>query len=170
MHSGNSVSYSIGEFLNKSDSEIVGELNAPDLQTLAWRNQIEGLHNTLQGKTGRIIFEYGIPGLSKVCDVILLLNDKIFVLEYKNGAEDYSRADREQTLGYALRLKYFHSESKDKEVIPILVATDADYILDPHKITDDGVYNLVLSNSESLKDIIESYDLTFSEHQDWHNE
>lgn len=57
MHSGNSVSYSIGEFLNKSDSEIVGELNDPDLQTLAWRNQIEGLHNTLQGKTGRIIFE-----------------------------------------------------------------------------------------------------------------
>lgn len=170
MHSGNSVSYSIGEFLNKSDSEIVGELNDPDLQTLAWRNQIEELHNTLQGKTGRIIFEYGIPGLSKVCDVILLLNDKIFVLEYKNGAEDYSRADREQTLGYALRLKYFHSESKDKEVIPILVATDADNILDPHKITDDGVYNLVLSNSESLKDIIESYDLTLSEHQDWHNE
>lgn len=145
MHSGNSVSYSIGEFLNKSDSEIVGELNDPDLQTLAWRNQIVGLHNTLQGKTGRIVFEYGIPGLSKVCDVILLLNDKIFVLEYKNGAEDYSRADREQTLGYALRLKYFHSESKDKEVIPILVATDADYILDPHKITDDGVYHLVFA-------------------------
>ena len=170
MHSGNSVSYSIGEFLNKSDSEIVGELNDPDLQTLAWRNQIVGLHNTLQGKTGRIVFEYGIPGLSKVCDVILLLNDKIFVLEYKNGAEDYSRADREQTLGYALRLKYFHSESKDKEVIPILVATDADYIIDPHKITDDGVYHLVLSNSDSLKDIIESYDLTLTEHQDWHNE
>lgn len=170
MHSGNSVSYSIEEFLNKSASEIVGELNDPDLQTLAWRNQIEGLHNTLQGKTGRIIFEYGIPGLSKVCDVILLLNDKIFVLEYKNGAASYSRADKEQTLGYALRLKYFHSESKDREVIPILVATDADDILDPHKITDDGVYYLVLSNSDSLKDIIESYDLTLTEQQDWHNE
>lgn len=70
MHSGNAVSYSIEEFLKKSDSEIVGELNDSDLQTLAWRNQIYGLHNTLQGKTGRIIFEYGIPGLSKVCDVM----------------------------------------------------------------------------------------------------
>lgn len=173
MHSGNAVSYSIGEFLKKSASEIVGELNDPDLQTLAWRNQINGLLNTLQGKTGRIIFEYSIPGLSKVCDVILLLNNKIFVLEYKNGAENYNRADREQTLGYALRLKYFHSESKDKEIIPILVATDAKNFLDPHKLTDDGVYHIVLSNAGSLKSIIESYDSTLAaitEHQDWHVE
>lgn len=91
MHSGFAVSYTIENFLKKTDSEIVGELNDPDLQTLAWRNQIVGLLDTLKDKTGRIIFEYGIPGLSKVCDVILLINDKIFVLEYKNGADNYNR-------------------------------------------------------------------------------
>lgn len=170
MHSGHTVSYSIQDFLKKTVSEIVGELNDPDFQIWAWKNQIEGLLKTLQNKTGRIIFEYGIPGLSKVCDVILLINDKIFVLEYKNGAEDYNRSDKEQTLGYALRLKYFHSESSEKEVVPILVATDANYWTDPHTITDDGVYNLVLSNSDSLKGIIESYVINLTEELEWHKE
>lgn len=83
MISGHSVSYNISDFLKRTDRDIVGELNDPSRQTQAWRNQIRGLHTTLMGLEGRIIFEYGIPGLSKVVDVILLLDNKIFVLELR---------------------------------------------------------------------------------------
>ena len=157
MISGHSVSYNISDFLKRTDSDIVGELNDPSRQTQAWRNQIRGLHTTLMGLEGRIIFEYGIPGLSKVVDVILLLDNKIFVLEYKNGSEDYYLADRHQTLGYALRLKYFHSNSSDKIIVPILIATNATNIFNPKSITEDGVYSLVQSNEHSLRDIIIDY-------------
>ena len=157
MISGHSVSYNISNFLKRTDSDIVGELNDPSRQTQAWRNQIRGLHTTLMGLEGRIIFEYGIPGLSKVVDVILLIDNKIFVLEYKNGSEDYYLADIHQTLGYALRLKYFHSNSSDKIIVPILIATNATNTFNPKSITEDGVYSLVQSNEHSLRDIIIDY-------------
>lgn len=157
MISGYSVSYKISEFLRKSEFDIVGELNDPSRQTQAWRNQIRGLLGTLTGMEGRIIFEYGIPGLSKVVDVILLLSNKIFVLEYKNGSEDYYLSDKNQTLGYALRLKYFHSNSSDKIIVPILVATESLTSINPKILTEDGVYHLAQSNEQKLKDIISAY-------------
>ncbi len=157
MISGHSVSYKISKFLKQTENDILGELNDPSQQTQAWRNQIRGLLNTLTGMEGRIIFEYGIPGLSKVVDVILLLDNKIFVLEYKNGSADYYLTDKNQTLGYALRLKYFHSNSSDKIIVPILVATEAIAICNPKDITEDGVYSLVQSNEQSLREIIHDY-------------
>lgn len=157
MISGHSVSYRISDFLKLTEKSILGELNDPSRQTQAWSNQIRGLLTTLVGMEGRIIFEYGIPGLSRVIDVILLLDNKIFVLEYKNGSEDYYLADKNQTLGYALRLKYFHSNSSDKIIIPILIATEASYISNPKDLTQDGVYTLVQSNAQSLRSIINDY-------------
>lgn len=157
MISGHSASYRISDFLKRTENEIVGELNDPSRQTQAWRNQIRGLHISLKGLEGRIIFEYGIPGLSKVIDVILLLDNKIFVLEYKNGSEDYYLADKNQTLGYALRLKYFHSNSSDKTIVPILIATNATHVSNPKSITDDGVYSLVQSNEILLGGIVNEY-------------
>lgn len=157
MISGHSVAYNISDFLKLSEKDIVGELNDPSRQTQAWRNQIQGLLSALIGMEGRIIFEYGLPGLGKVVDVILLIDNKIFVLEYKNGSEDYYLADKNQTLGYALRLKYFHSNSSDKIIVPILIATEATMISNPKCITEDGVYSLILSNEQSLRDIINDY-------------
>ncbi|MDE6352760.1 MAG: DUF2075 domain-containing protein [Muribaculaceae bacterium] len=157
MISGHSVSFKISEFIKLTPADIVGILNDPSRQTQAWQNQIKGLLNDLKGMEGRIIFEYGIPGLSKVVDVILLIDNKIFVLEYKNGSCDYNLSDKNQTLGYALRLKYYQSNCSDKTIIPILVATDATHIENPNKIYEDGIYHLVLSNENSLRNIINSY-------------
>lgn len=171
MISGNTVSYKISDFLTKSENDIVGELNDPSLQIQAWRNQIKSLQKSLSNKEGQILFEYGITGLSKVCDVILLLSGKIFVLEYKNGSNEYYLADRNQTLCYALRLKYFHSNSNDKDIIPILIATEAENIQDPHKKTDDGVYHLVLCNDAQLNSILDSYcNGTEMQYQSWYHE
>lgn len=173
MHSGNSVSYNISEFLNKTDAELLGEIKDENLQTQAWQNQINGLRTTLKGMTGQIVFEYAIPGLSKVCDVILLLNDQIFVLEYKNGASKFEKHDKEQTLGYALRIKYFHSESKSQEVIPILVATevpnaDVPILREENKQPQDGIYPLILTNSALLKDRITEFCGPSTQELKWH--
>lgn len=157
MISGHSVSYKISDFIKLTVNDILGVLNDPSRQTQAWGNQIQGLSKALDKMEGRIIFEYGIPGLSKVIDIILLLDNKIFVLEYKNGSKDYNLADKNQTLGYALRLKYFQSNSSDKVIVPILVATEASLISNPKDITEDGVYSLVQSNETSLGNIINDY-------------
>jgi len=170
MISGHSVSYKISDFLKLTENDILGELNDPSRQTQAWSNQIRGLLTVLVGMEGRLIFEYGIPGLSKVIDVILLLDNKIFVLEYKNGSEDYYLADKNQTLGYALRLKYFHSNSSDKIIVPILIATEATFIANSKYLTQDGVHSLVLSNEQSLRDIINDHcGPNKSKYYDWYD-
>lgn len=174
MISGNSVSYSFQEFHEKTIENIVGELKIKDMQIVAWEKEIEQLHEEfkfLYNTKGRIIFEYGIPGLSKVIDVIVLLADKIFVIEYKVGKEEFLQGDIRQTLGYALRLKYFHSKSKDRQIVPILIATEANAEIceNPQKMMDDGVYEIVRFNGKDFKTIFDSY-IEIKDDTEWQEE
>lgn len=123
MTSGHHLDLDIKDFLECTPDDIIGRLLEPTQQSHTWRYEIEHLQKELLCRDGRIIFEYGIPGVPKVVDVILLIKDNIFVLEYKHGANSFNRHDIIQVLGYAIRLRNLHSESQSKKIIPILIAT-----------------------------------------------
>lgn len=154
------VSFAFDEFCKLRKDEVIGKLaekhaknhtSLASLQTGAWDKEYEDLHNVLKGKEGRIIFEYSIPGLPKTIDVILLIKGLVFIIEYKAGATDYDLQAMRQTHGYALRLKYYHSQSRDKCIIPILVATEAPNNNENYsRLTDENVYGVIKCNSSNL--------------------
>ncbi len=154
------ISFSIDNFLSMSFDSFCGKLterhsyNHTELaanQTFAWKREYEDLQQVLKEKSGRLIFEYSIPGLPKTIDVVLLMEGKIFVIEYKANSINYEEKDIHQTNGYALRLKFFHSRSNDNWIIPILVATDApDKEIYYNPSEEDMVYEVIRCNSNNL--------------------
>lgn len=158
-------SFSISEFLKLTEDEFIGKISEnhatrhTDLlatQTFAWKKEYKDLQNLLQGRSGRVIFEYSIPSLQKTIDVVLLIQGKIFVLEYKVNAEKFNHEDIIQTNGYALRLKFFHSNSNDNWIIPILIATNnQDNIPTYERSEEDFIYKTIKCNSNNLKEAIE---------------
>lgn len=121
----------LSDFLQASSNSIVGALAARQtvepLQERAWREQISILQNALQlAATGHILFEMQIPRMGRRADVVLILADFIFVIEFKVGATHHAPKDLRQCHGYAIDLHHFHEGSHTKTIVPILVATDAD--------------------------------------------
>jgi hypothetical protein len=59
-------------------------------------------------------------------DVVLVIGPVVFVIEFKVGESDFTRAALDQVWDYALDLKNFHAASHDAALVPILVATEAE--------------------------------------------
>lgn len=112
----------IASLCNESSFDITIE------QSEAWINQIIELQKRLKAceMEGDIIFEYDIVRLGKRIDVILLIKDMVFSLEFKNGKKIFEAQDARQAEDYAIDIKNFHKESEDLYVCPILIATEAD--------------------------------------------
>ena len=164
------VSFPIGEFCSLSKDEVIGKLSAKHSlnhtslasnQNYAWAKEYDDLSQILKNKTGRIIFEYSIPGLPKTIDVVLLIRGIVFAIEYKVGSSSFYEQDIRQVNGYAFRLKFFHSQSNDNWIVPILVATEGPDVPITLKRSDaDMVYESILCNSYNLSDAL---DLILSE-------
>ena len=159
MTSGQHVSYKISEFLKITKEEFTGKLRDESKQTQVWDHEFDHLQKVLRDLKieGRIIFEYGIPSLNFVIDVVLLTKGKIFVIEYKDGDSSnyYALNDLKQCRNYALRLKYFHSTSNEKWIIPILVEMNAPIeCFETEKNEEISVWSTVKCNRESLADAI----------------
>ena len=87
--------------------------------------QIDILQKCLNGKQGKVYFEYSIPRMGRRIDVVLLIEHVIFVLEFKVGAHDFSAYAVDQVLDYALDLSNFHETSHNKYLAPVLISTEA---------------------------------------------
>ena len=105
---------SIINFLSQSENEIFGiiakndEFDSASKQKDAWLSQIQLLKNVLNKYTnGSIIFEYTIPRVGGRIDNVILLNDIIFVLEFKVGNDLYSGSAEIQARSYAVDLANF---------------------------------------------------------------
>lgn len=167
----------IAPFLSLSTDEIFGvmaqadEMDTAATQKFAWSQEIEIMKNLLRPyaqEEGRILFEYTIPRLGKRIDVVLLLRERIFVIEFKAGEENFLHQDVDQVLDYALDLKNFHQGSVDRAIIPVLVATESTAYSTNCQIShyDDGIYEPLLTNAEHLSDVIE---LVLAEHLNVHS-
>lgn len=158
-------SYTIDEFLSIGKDKFLSDLTnkffdidhseLAGTQRNAWSEEYDDLVTCLQGKKGRVIFEYNIPSLSKTIDVVVLLEGKIFVLEYKTGDSKETRSAIRQVEQYSLLLKYCHSTSNDNWIIPILIATGEEAQDNTYSGTEeDRVYNTLVANSSTLLSII----------------
>ena len=150
------------EFLKKNKDEIIGiiatnngfDLN--DLQKNTWLYEINLLQNTLLDfpKDSKIIFEYVIPRIGKRIDNVLLINNIVFLLEFKVGEIAYNHYAIDQVLDYALDLKNFHKESHNKLIVPILICSEADNKVNQISKYEDKIVSPLLCNKNNLKDNI----------------
>lgn len=102
-------------------------------QTTAWQDQLEVVGDTVkllrqqlhESAHWHLLFEFDIPRRGKRPDAILIADELVFVIEFKIGQQRFECGDIWQTLSYALDLRDFHSESEGRQIVPILVATEA---------------------------------------------
>lgn len=155
----------IRSFLHESVEEIFGKLSMNDeydtaaTQKFAWEEEIHTMKDVLrayQDEQGWILFEYTIPRIGKRIDVVLLLRERIFAIEFKAGQEDILHADVDQVLDYALDLKNFHQGSAKRMIAPILVPTENDKVSTTCSLShyDDGIYEPMIANKVALGDVI----------------
>lgn len=157
---------SITNFLKTPVDTIFGQMSRADemdtaaTQKYAWEQEIEIMKESLMpynDEDAWILFEYTIPRLGKRVDVVVLLRERVFVIEFKAGESEFLHNDVDQVLDYALDLKNFHQGSIDRLIVPILVATDSKQHSTTCQLShyDDGVYEPLLTNATNLGNIIQ---------------
>ena len=156
---------SLIDFLIETDESVLGKLcdryhgDAKTTTREAWKGEISVMKDALSllgNKDGRIIFEYDIPRLGKRIDVVLLYRGIIFCLEFKVGESHILEADVDQVLDYALDLKNFHRFSRDKVIVPILIATKYKGSSSDVKMSvyDDQVVNPLVTGENGISHLI----------------
>ncbi len=121
---------SIKSFLGKSSEEIIGAITLANqfdsnvLQNKSWEQQIPILKKAIHGYNGTIFFEFSIPRMGKRVDSIVIIDDIVFIIEFKVGENKFLQYQIEQVWDYALDLKNFHKPSHRALLVPILVATE----------------------------------------------
>ena len=155
---------SITDFIQEDDLNILGILaKHHGYQTLeksqqnAWERQITILKSQLAELTGYIYFEFSIPRMGKRVDNIVILGDKIFLLEFKIGSEQYDKHAIDQVIDYALDLRNFHEGSHYANLIPILIAEKAP-IFENNFQTAQNLDQAILLNAQNLNEFFKPYD------------
>jgi DUF2075 family protein len=149
------------EFLHASPNDIIGKItqnhsqNIEHLATYAWASEIDILKSVLSDfHNAHILFELQIPRMGRRADVALIIQDIIFIIEFKVGAKYYAAQDLRQAHGYALDLHNFHEGSHEKTIVPILFATEA--IAQPILLTEynEHVFSPFCADRSNLLSII----------------
>jgi hypothetical protein len=102
--------------------------------------------------------------MGKRIDVICIIRQVIFVLEFKIGEKHFLNNDIDQVMDYALDLKNFHQTSHNQFIAPVLIATEAGNITPIISITpqNDKLLFPIKSNANFLKQLLNSV-LDFTE-------
>lgn len=175
-------SNTISNFINDANNSIIGTLTTePALagfhqqlhtQTLSWDEEINVLKSSLKAIINQkqassefgILLEYPIARREKRIDTVIIANSLIIVIELKVGKEDYFNTDKEQLLDYCLDLRDFHFESRNKIIVPILLATRGKDIENKFADNEDLVKDIIFTNSNNLAknvlQILNQYDKT----------
>jgi hypothetical protein len=122
----------IAEFLLADLNAVLGvltrnsEFEVTGAQRDAWLAQITVLKSALSTfQRGKIFFEFVVPRLGRRIDTVLLIDHLLFVIEFKAGKQEFTRAAREQVWDYALDLKNFHQTSHSAQIVPLMIALGA---------------------------------------------
>jgi hypothetical protein len=148
---------SVSGFLSADPAAILGDLNLQSRHAVSslrlttvvsWERTVSVLREALQQVTAQIpaaarwgvLLEYEIPRRDCRIDCVLLAGELVIVLEFKTGAAESPAAAKRQVEHYAIELRDFHKESRDKTIVPVAVLSNA-RILQPRQaeITGDLV-------------------------------
>lgn len=159
---------SICDFCIEDGDSIFGKISGGyDLNKLtiqqsnAWQSQIKILKQTILNFTGKLYFEFTIPRMGKRVDNILIIDNCIFVLEFKIGSKEYDKYAKDQAFDYGLDLNNFHEGSHDKIIIPILIADKASNLNNVYKKSLDNLYETIVANENNLSEVISETLLKF---------
>ena len=150
-------------FCDKNVETIIGEITLNNQfdssfnQNKAWEKQIEILKPIVNDFSGTIIFEFSIPRLGKRIDCLLIINNVVFVIEFKVGEKEFLHHNLIQVWDYALDLKNFHQPSHDALIVPVLIATESNQSF--HEICfthNDNLANPLKTNKKELKQLLEA--------------
>lgn len=154
-------SNSICDFCIEDGDSIYGKISGKyDLNKLtiqqsnAWKSQIKILKQTILNFNGKVYFEFTIPRMGKRVDNILIIDNCIFILEFKIGSNMYDKYAKDQAFDYGLDLNNFHEGSHDKIIIPILIADKANNVINVYKKSHDNLYETIVANENNLSEVI----------------
>jgi hypothetical protein len=154
-------SATISDFINEDVNNIYGKISGQyDLNNLtiqqsnAWKDQIVILKNNISTFNGKIYFEFTIPRMGKRVDNILIINNCVFIIEFKIGSATYDNNAKEQVFNYALDMNNFHEGSHNKVIIPLLIADRAPVMQNAYTKSFDNLYDPIYANSTSLSNTI----------------
>lgn len=153
----------ISNFLLKSNEEIIGSITLSNnfdstyTQNKSWEQQIKILKPALQELDGTIFFEFSIPRMGKRVDCLLIIENVVFVIEFKVGEIEYLSYNVDQVWDYALDLKNFHKPSHTAVIVPVLIATEAkdtfiNIVTTSH---DDNLILPIKINKYGIRDVID---------------
>ena len=153
----------IEDFLNTNDDELVGKLNKAGtsfasqwtITTTSWNSSIQILKKSCKElieknpsiRSWHILLEYEIPRLSSRIDAVVIADDLIFVIEFKYDRKKYESADIRQVEDYANDLLDFHLESRNKIIIPVLLAPLAKSISKVDSLHNDSFIKTCLKTN-----------------------
>jgi DUF2075 family protein len=167
-------SNTIEGFINEPIHAIVGTLTSQSSsagfyqqkhsQTASWIEEFEILKVALKdviekksvAKDWGVLLEYPIARREKRIDIVLVANSVIIVIEFKSGKFDYSTTDKDQLLDYCLDLRDFHFESRNKIIVPVLLATNAKTAYNQVSNNEQLVQNIILANSSNIGECLVS--------------
>ncbi len=154
---------SISKFLTKNTEEIIGKLTLASQHDInddtsnSWVEEIEILKHTLAPykERGSVYFEYNIPRMGRRADVILVIDELIFILEFKTAGSKFTHDAITQVWDYALDLKNFQEGSLNRIIVPILVAPcekdkNCSFTLNHF---EDNVYEPLRTNAKRLSEV-----------------
>jgi len=156
-------SNSICNFIKESESSILGKLSInhsnrtlEDQQKNAWVKQIQILKDQFIGVDGQIYFEFAIPRMGKRVDNILIINNIIFIIEFKVGSKKYDNFAIDQIIDYTIDLKNFHQGSHKARLIPILISTEGDSLA--NEINEIASFKTAAkANRSNLAEIVKKF-------------
>lgn len=127
-------------------------------QTRSWEEEINILKFSLREVVYRdskssqygILLEYPIARREKRIDAVLIAGNFLIVIEFKVGRYDYLNSDIDQLLDYCLDLRDFHHESREKIIVPLLIATNGKDLENNFLAIDNVVKNIVFTNTNNL--------------------
>ncbi len=169
----------IQKFLHDDENFIFGKLSAAhahdlnDLTKNSWFLQIRILKDQLKNfAEGQIYFEFSIPRMGKRIDNVLIIDDKIFLIEFKTGDNKHQKYAVDQVLDYALDLQNFHEGSHNEKLIPVLVSTNA-INREVSLVITENLFQTIRTNKEFLAEDISKILELKSEHyinpESWEN-
>lgn len=130
---------SLAGFLQEDTNKIIGDLTYRSgvsgfyqqnhKQTKSWDSEIRVLKQAVSNLLNEvptaskfgILLEYPIARRSKRIDIILL-TDRITIIEFKSNKVKFDQVDEEQLLDYCLDIRDFHYLSRGKMISPVLFA------------------------------------------------